>query len=187
MQEGCRRDAGGIQEGCGMDAGCRRDAGGMQEGCRNDVEGMQERCRMQEGCWMWGVGGMQEGCRRDAGGIQEGCRRDAGVMLEGCRRDAGCAAPALPGRAVLPPELPGAVGRIGTAGRLCSRPFPALPGLSRPFLALPSLSPPAFPGGSRPGSGRAPRPLRPASRAWDFSPFFARPFPQRTGGLKNRK
>jgi hypothetical protein len=60
MQDGCRGNAGGMQED-----GSRRDAGrvqqGMQEGCRRDAGGMQE-----------GAGGMQEECRRDAGGMQEG-------------------------------------------------------------------------------------------------------------------
>lgn len=121
----------------------------------------------------------------DAGGMQDGCGRDAG-----CRMDAGCAAPALPGGAVLPLELPGAVGRIGTAGRLCSRPFPAFPRLSRPFPAFPGLSWPflALP---RPRSPAAPAGLGQSSAApppsqpgLGFLPFFRSSFSSAHGRLE---
>lgn len=117
------------------------------------------------------------GCGRDAGRMQKGCRRDAGVMLEGCRRDAGCAAPALPGRAVLPPELPGAVGRIGTAGRLCSRPFPAFPGPSWPF-------PTRVPRRVRAGLGQSSAAPPPRQPGLGFLPFFRSSFSSAHGRLE---
>lgn len=58
MQEGYRRDAGGMQGG----------AGGIQERCRRDIRGVQEGCR---------------GCRRDTEGMQvwhRGLQRDTGEM-----------------------------------------------------------------------------------------------------------